>query len=430
MHKIIISYRRSDSAWTARSIFDRLAAHYGKDSVFMDIDSIPFGIDFREHIGKALAESAVLIAIIGPKWTGQREGGVPRINDENDPVRIEIETALRSATPIIPILVDGSRMPDASDLPPSLADFSFRNAAEVHAGRNFHQQIDHLLTSLDRLLEQRSTPGDGRPDEPAAVGKKGAPEAAKRSIARAPVKTIEPARRTSRLSLFAILSVVMVLLAGGLMFMISTPGRDFFCGTLGAFCSAVATRDPPAVAPTTVPSIEMPTGDPVVRPQRPLRPQALPQNCARPPDTLDVARYCASSVLPPQGGNTYGVQNLFSEDRTTAWIEGKPGQGISEWVLLEFSGPRMVQGVVVAPGYQKNAEVFGWNSRVSKFRLLFSEGDVLKYDLQDRQGLQSKVFDHPIKADWVQLVIEDVFPGSRFTDTAISKLFVTLDPAR
>jgi hypothetical protein len=88
----------------------------------------------------------------------------------------------------------------------------------------------------------------------------------------------------------------------------------------------------------------------------------------------------------------------------------------------------MVKSLMVSTGYQKNAEVFARNSRVSKLRLVFSEGEVQAYDLADRQGLQEIVLAPPVKsAEWVQVVIDGVFPGSRFTDTAISKLFVTLD---
>lgn len=40
MPRITLSYRRDDSAPTARLIFERLRARYGSDSVFMDIDAI------------------------------------------------------------------------------------------------------------------------------------------------------------------------------------------------------------------------------------------------------------------------------------------------------------------------------------------------------------------------------------------------------
>ena len=38
----------------AGRIFDRLAQHFGKTSLFIDIDNVPFGVDFRKHIDDAL----------------------------------------------------------------------------------------------------------------------------------------------------------------------------------------------------------------------------------------------------------------------------------------------------------------------------------------------------------------------------------------
>ena len=49
MPRIAISYRRSDSSAISGRIFDRLVAHYGKPSVFMDIDNIPFGTEGVEQ---------------------------------------------------------------------------------------------------------------------------------------------------------------------------------------------------------------------------------------------------------------------------------------------------------------------------------------------------------------------------------------------
>jgi hypothetical protein len=72
MRKIIISYRRADSDAIAGRIRDRLANHFGDSSIFMDIDSIPFGTDFRDCIRDPLLDSDILIAIVGPKWLGHR----------------------------------------------------------------------------------------------------------------------------------------------------------------------------------------------------------------------------------------------------------------------------------------------------------------------------------------------------------------------
>jgi hypothetical protein len=79
----------------------------------MDIDSIPLGFDYREQMRDALSDNKVMIAVIGPKWLGGR-GKDARINANNDPVRIELETAFQQGMPIIPVLVSGATMPKAS----------------------------------------------------------------------------------------------------------------------------------------------------------------------------------------------------------------------------------------------------------------------------------------------------------------------------
>lgn len=152
MPRIIISYRRSDAAAIAGRIFDRLVAHFGKNAVFMDVDNIPFGIDFREHINKALGEIDILLVVIGPKWIGADRHGRVRINEADDPVRIEVEAALGRDIPVVPVLVDGTTMPGLSELPESLSELSYRNAAEVDTGRDFHPHMDRLIRSMDKIL--------------------------------------------------------------------------------------------------------------------------------------------------------------------------------------------------------------------------------------------------------------------------------------
>jgi TIR domain-containing protein len=152
MAKIVISYRRSDSSGIAGRVFDRLAAHYGKDAVFMDVDSIPFGIDFRKHIDAVLRECDILVVLMGPQWLGPMPRRQFRINTESDPVRVEVETALRNDIPIIPVLIDDGKMPRSDQLPDSIKEFAFRNAAELDSGRDFHAHMDRLIRSMNGLL--------------------------------------------------------------------------------------------------------------------------------------------------------------------------------------------------------------------------------------------------------------------------------------
>ena len=71
MPSIFISYRRSDSIDVTGRIYDRLAANFGKDAIFKDVDNIPLGADFREYLKDTLNQCGVVLAVIGPTWVNK-----------------------------------------------------------------------------------------------------------------------------------------------------------------------------------------------------------------------------------------------------------------------------------------------------------------------------------------------------------------------
>jgi TIR domain len=154
--RIAISYRRDDSAGITGRIFDRLVARYGTDSVFRDVDNIPIGIDFREHINSILAQTDITLVVVGKRWFGPLPRRRRRIDDPADPVRVEVETALRNGMPVVPILVEGGAMPNADQLPDSLKELVYRNGLQVDSGRDFDQHIERLIRSMEPILAQRS----------------------------------------------------------------------------------------------------------------------------------------------------------------------------------------------------------------------------------------------------------------------------------
>jgi uncharacterized membrane protein HdeD (DUF308 family) len=151
---IIISYRREDTELMVGRICDRLRDHFGRDSVMMDIDSIPYGLDFRKHIKEALKRCDVMLAVMGPRWTAVSEDGRSRLADETDWIRIEIEAALAKDIPVIPVLVNGAAMPRPKDLPETMQDLAFRQAAPLDMRRDFHAHMDRLIGVMDELLKR------------------------------------------------------------------------------------------------------------------------------------------------------------------------------------------------------------------------------------------------------------------------------------
>ena len=99
----------------------------------------------------------ILLAVIGPHWAGDREQGQTRIMQENDWVRIEIDTALKKNIPIVPVLIDRTPMPRADSLPVELRDLVYRQAATVDTQIDFNSHIERLIREIDRLLGLEST---------------------------------------------------------------------------------------------------------------------------------------------------------------------------------------------------------------------------------------------------------------------------------
>ncbi len=154
MPGIFISYRRSDNPDATGRIYDRLVSEFGKERVFKDVDSIPLGRDFRGHLNEVVGGCAAMLAIIGPLWTDARNSaGERRLEDADDFVRIELETALARDIPVVPVLVAHAAMPGASDLPGSLASMVFRQSIEVRPDPDFHHDATRLVSALRAILD-------------------------------------------------------------------------------------------------------------------------------------------------------------------------------------------------------------------------------------------------------------------------------------
>jgi hypothetical protein len=150
------------------------------------------------------------------------------------------------------------------------------------------------------------------------------------------------------------------------------------------------------------------------------RPRSAKESCSR----SGGMTICASSVLPSARGNIYGPGNLFDGNDATAWVEGSSGQGIDDFLVLEFDAPQSVSGLTIRNGYDKSGDIYGKNSRVKDVELRFSTGEQLETTLKDTPGAQRVALGRPVQAKWVQLIIRSVYPGWKYTDTAINEVRV------
>ncbi len=149
--QIFISYRRDDSAGYARAVYDELARHFGAERVFIDVDDIPAGQSFADVIRQAVSGSQVLLVLMGKRWLGERDGAPPRIADPGDFVAIEVAAGLAKGMSVIPLLLDGTTMPAAAQLPVPLRPLVERNALELGNTR-FAADMDRLVRALREAI--------------------------------------------------------------------------------------------------------------------------------------------------------------------------------------------------------------------------------------------------------------------------------------
>lgn len=146
MAKVFISYRRADSQHAVDRLYaglSRLMVEPKRD-IFMDVDNIPLGVDFEDHLSSKVAECETLLCVIGPNWLSEIQS---RAEDPKDFVRVEIEAALKRGIPVVPILLDGAPVPREHELPPSIRALSRRNGTEIRRA-TFEANVETLARGL------------------------------------------------------------------------------------------------------------------------------------------------------------------------------------------------------------------------------------------------------------------------------------------
>jgi len=149
--KVFVSYRRDDSPYVAGRVFESLVERFGTGAVLRDVDSFPLGVDFRKSIDHAVSDATVVLVVVGRSWLGPQSTADRRIDSAADFVRIEIAAALARGIPVVPLLVDGAIMPDATTLPEDIKDFAFRNAVHLRPDPDFGHDMDRLVRGIVSL---------------------------------------------------------------------------------------------------------------------------------------------------------------------------------------------------------------------------------------------------------------------------------------
>jgi hypothetical protein len=196
--KIFINYRRGDEPGFTQALLGRLEQAFPAERLFIDVDNIPPGEDFVRMLESQVAQCDAMLTVIGNNWLDAAdERGGRRLDNPNDFVRIEIESALKLGKRVIPVLVHQARMPHPDELPEAIRQLSQRNAVRLTHER-FRSDVQGLIKALQGAIE------DVASRRSSTVG------ASDRAVK--PFERTPSSRRT--LAAFAVLGVVLIGAAG------------------------------------------------------------------------------------------------------------------------------------------------------------------------------------------------------------------------
>jgi hypothetical protein len=159
-----MSYRRRDVRGYAGWLRYCIAPKYGENNIFRDIERIGGGQDFMERIDRAIRNCHVVLVLLGDEWATitHKDGGGRRLDDSDDPVRLEVEAAFRHKRQVVPILVEGAPMPSPGNLPDSLGRLVRLHGLALTDAR-WDEDVSQITERLDEVAARVAAMRDGKP---------------------------------------------------------------------------------------------------------------------------------------------------------------------------------------------------------------------------------------------------------------------------
>jgi hypothetical protein len=150
------------------------------------------------------------------------------------------------------------------------------------------------------------------------------------------------------------------------------------------------------------------------------------QTAANEQNLTALATASASGALPPQniadlGLVHYDATRALDGNPATAWVEGAADAGSGEYLWLDFAQPVRVSQIGLITGLDGREAIFGANNRVREARFIFSDGRTWRATFADQRAMQYIAVD-PVTTSSVIIVIDEVYHGSTYNDTAIAEV--------
>jgi hypothetical protein len=137
MPRVAVCFRLEDRRDLVERLCDRLAEDLGAGQVVC-VGNTP----------ENTVECDVLVVIIGPNWLTALDGSSSPLEDARDTVRAQLEAALSAGAMVIPLFVDGAKMPESEKLPARLAQLSFQNGMPLRSDPYFRNDAMTVLKTI------------------------------------------------------------------------------------------------------------------------------------------------------------------------------------------------------------------------------------------------------------------------------------------
>jgi hypothetical protein len=115
--------------------------------VFRDLVSIVAGTNWRSEIERGVSDADVVLALIGPNWAGPTETDRARIDNPDDLVRFEIDSALKLKKRLVPVVLQHCAFPPPN-LPDSLGALRSVQVFWLDPGSGFDESMRSLVKTL------------------------------------------------------------------------------------------------------------------------------------------------------------------------------------------------------------------------------------------------------------------------------------------
>lgn len=146
---VFVSYRRTD-AFAVDQLVQALQHEFGEHHVIQDTVTFEPGASFPKEIEQSIRNCKLMLVVIGPRWCGSDENSI--MLHEDDWVRREVELAIKSGRPLLPVLLSGASMPETSQLPDTMHDLLSSNAVQLRTGEDAIGDLRRLTAVVRKHL--------------------------------------------------------------------------------------------------------------------------------------------------------------------------------------------------------------------------------------------------------------------------------------